>query len=111
MVETLSQQRRIFPAVACGVGTADDCTRLETLGELEGNAGREPGDDVDGRVELVEEDGFACCIRCCAVGLIDGDCEPVRPDPWPDPGGTAKFVVVAMTRFRGIQCRAKWSMC
>ena len=95
MVETLSQQRRIFPGVVCGVGTAGDCTRLEMLGELEGEVGCEAVDGVDGREELVEEDGFACCIRCCPVGPIDEDCEP------------AKVAVVSMTRFRGFQCRAK----
>lgn len=99
MIETLSQQRRIFPGVVCGVGTADDCTRLETLGELKGEVGREAGDGVDGREELVEEDGSAYCIRCCPVGPIDEDREP------------AKVAVVSMTRFREFQCRAKLSMC
>lgn len=79
IVETLFQQRRNFPRVVCGGGTANDCTELEVLGELEGEAGREAGDGVDGRAEVVEGDVFACCIRCCAAGATDADCEPVWP--------------------------------
>ena len=62
IVETLSQQRRSFVRGVCGVGTADDCTRLGVLGELEGEAGREAGDGVDGRAEVVEGDANACCV-------------------------------------------------
>lgn len=53
--------------------TVDNCTVLETLVVLEGKAGREIGDGVDCRAEVVGDDVFACC-RLCPFGATGRGC-------------------------------------
>lgn len=54
------QQVRGFVGVVRGVDTASELAGLGTPVGLEGEAGREAGDDVDRRAEVVEEGVFTC---------------------------------------------------